>query len=75
MAAMLKPPVRMVRNVGWQQVLGFNQPDEPFWAGVRAAQYRHLEDNVPFNMAVLTLNFVLVTANMANVVPFWVLAP
>ncbi|WP_353216442.1 EAL domain-containing protein [Sandarakinorhabdus sp.] len=75
MSAMLKPPMRMVRNVGWQQVLGFNQPDEPFWATVRGQQLSQLRGNVPFNLTVLALNLVLVTANFADAVPFSVLAP
>ena len=75
MTAMLKPPVQMVRDLGWAQVLGFGQADDQFWAGVRGRQLAELSANIPFNLALLLLNVVPVLAAFGGRVPFAQLAP
>ncbi|OYX77469.1 MAG: hypothetical protein B7Y82_08520 [Sphingomonadales bacterium 32-65-25] len=75
MTAMLKPPVQMVRDLGWRQVLGLDQADDGFWAEVRGQQLRQLNRNVPFNIGLLTINLVTVLAAFGDVVAFSALAP
>jgi len=75
MTAMLKPPVQMVRDLGWRQVLGLDQADDGFWAEVRGQQLSQLNRNVPFNIGLLTINLVTVLAAFGDVVAFSALAP
>ncbi len=75
MTAMLKPPVQMVRDVGWRQVLGLGQGDGGFWASVRGRQLAQLNQNVPFNVGLLALNLVTVLAAFGDAVTFAALAP
>lgn len=75
MTAMLKPPVQMVRDLGWRQVLGLDQPDDAFWAEVRGQQLTQLARNIPFNLSLLSLNLVAVLANFGTLVGFARLAP
>lgn len=75
MTAMLKPPVQMVRDLGWRQVLGLDQADDGFWAEVRGQQLAQLARNVPFNLSLLTVNLVAVLAVFGRSVPFTGLAP
>ena len=75
MTAMLKPPVQMVRDLGWRQVLGPDQADDGFWAEVRGQQLAQLARNVPFNLSLLTVNLVAVLAVFGRSVPFTGLAP
>ena len=75
MTAMLKPPVRMVRDVGWKQVLGFGQADAGFWADVRGRQLAQLNQNVPFNVSLLSINLITVLAAFGHAVAFAALAP
>jgi hypothetical protein len=66
MTAMLKPPVQMVRDLGWRQVLGLDQADDGFWAEVRGQQLAQLARNVPFNLSLLTVNLSAVQVEEAN---------
>ena len=75
MTAMLKPPMRMVRTVGWRQVLGLEQPADDFWARARGQQLAHLRANVPFNLSLLALNLAVVLAQFGTAVPFAAQAP
>ncbi len=75
MTAMLKPPVQMVRDLGWRQVLGLDQAHDGFWAEVRGQQLSQLNRNVPFNIGLLTINLVTVLAAFGDVVAFSALAP
>ena len=75
MTAMLKPPVQMVREVGWKQVLGLRQAEQGFWAEVRGQQLTQLARNVPFNLSLLTANLVAMLAVFGRSVPFRGLAP
>ncbi len=56
MSVNFRPPVAAVPAIGWRQVLGFDQADEPFFARVRAAQLAAVNRNVPFNVGLITLN-------------------
>ncbi|WP_303782242.1 EAL domain-containing protein [Sandarakinorhabdus limnophila] len=62
MTAMLTPPVQMVRDVGWKQVLGLGQAEDGFWGRVRRLQLAQLYRNVPFNVGLLTVNLLLLIA-------------
>ncbi len=75
MTAMLVPPVRQVRDLGWKQVLGFAQGREGFWAGVRFYQLAQLNANVPFNVVLLGINLVAILASFGRAVPFPALLP
>lgn len=75
MTAMLKPPVQMVRDLGWRQVLGLDQADDGFWAEVRGQQLSQLNRNVPFNIGLLTTNLVTVLAAFGDAAAFSALAP
>lgn len=75
MTAMLKPPVPIARDVGWRQVMGLGQGQDPFWAGVRAEQLAQLRANVPFNLTLLTINLVAVLAIFGHAAAFAALAP
>ncbi|WP_017667143.1 EAL domain-containing protein [Sandarakinorhabdus sp. AAP62] len=75
MTAMLKPPVQMVRDLGWRQVLGLDQADDVFWAEVRGQQLQQLSRNIPFNLTLLAVNLIAVLANFGTVVNFMRLAP
>ena len=75
MTAMLKPPVQMVRDLGWRQVLGLDQADDGFWAEVRGQQLSQLNRNVPFNIGLLTINLVTVLAAFGDAAAFSALAP
>ncbi|MEI6485581.1 MAG: EAL domain-containing protein [Sphingomonadales bacterium] len=72
---MLRPPVQMVRDLGWRQVMGFGQAESGFWAEVRGRQLEQLSRNVPFNLSVLTVNLVAMLAMFGPSVPFLALAP
>ncbi len=75
MTAMLKPPVQMVRDVGWKQVLGLGQAEDGFWGRVRRLQLAQLDRNVPFNVGLLTLNLLLLIAGFGPRVGLAGLAP
>jgi diguanylate cyclase (GGDEF)-like protein len=75
MSAMLKPPVQMVRDLGWRQVLGLDQAEEGFWAEVRGQQLAQLAQNIPFNLSLLTVNLLAVLAEFGAAVEFSRLAP
>jgi diguanylate cyclase (GGDEF)-like protein len=75
MTAMLKPPVQMVRDVGWKQVLGLGQAEDGFWGRVRRLQLAQLDRNVPFNVSLLTLNLLLLIAGFGPRVGLAGLAP
>jgi diguanylate cyclase (GGDEF)-like protein len=75
MTAMLVPPVPMVRDLGWKQVLGLGQGNDAFWAGVRAEQLVQLARNVPFNITLLGLNLAVVMGVFGPAVPAVALMP
>ncbi len=75
MTAMLRPPVQMVRDLGWRQVLGLAQTETGFWAEVRARQLGQLNRNVPFNLTVLVLNMLAVLGVFGSTVAFSAMAP
>ena len=56
MSAMFRPPIAITSAIGWRQVFGFGRGDDPFFAGVRAAQLAALNRYVPFNVALMTIN-------------------
>ena len=56
MSAMFRPPIAITSAIGWRQVFGFGHGDDPFFAGVRAAQLAALNRYVPFNVALMTIN-------------------
>ncbi|KAB7644354.1 putative bifunctional diguanylate cyclase/phosphodiesterase [Polymorphobacter fuscus] len=58
MTAIFKPPIAAGTAVGWHQVFGFGQGDDPFFAQVRAAQLHALNRYVPFNVALMIVNVV-----------------
>lgn len=66
MTAMLVPPVAIVRELGWRQVMGFAHGHDPFWAQVRGQQLALLNRNVPFNVAALAVNVILLMAAFAG---------
>ena len=75
MTAMFKPPVQMVRDLGWKQVLGLDQAETGFWAEVRGRQLGQLNRNVPFNISVLTINLLAMLATFGRTLAFSSLAP
>jgi diguanylate cyclase (GGDEF)-like protein len=75
MTAMLKPPVQMVRDLGWRQVLGLDQAEDGFWAEVRGQQLAQLARNIPFNLSLLSVNLLAVLAHFGTAVDFPRLAP
>ena len=58
MSAMFRPPIATAARIGWPQVFGFAQDDEGFFSAVRAAQLAALYRYVPFNVAMMAINFV-----------------
>jgi diguanylate cyclase (GGDEF)-like protein len=75
MTAMLQPPVQMVRDLGWPQVLGIGQTRDGFWAGVRGHQLQLLNRAIPFNIGLLVINMTVLLAVFGPAVPFAALAP
>jgi diguanylate cyclase (GGDEF)-like protein len=75
MTAILVPSVRPLRDLGWRQVLGLAQPDEDFWAAVRGQQLALMAANMPFNLALLAINLLVLLAAFGRAVPFSDLAP
>jgi diguanylate cyclase (GGDEF)-like protein len=75
MTAMLVPPVRPVRDLGWKQVLGFAQGRDGFWADVRGYQLSQLGGNLPFNVTLLGVNLAAVLASFGQAVAFSRLLP
>ncbi|MCU0890788.1 MAG: EAL domain-containing protein [Sandarakinorhabdus sp.] len=75
MTAMLVPPVRQMRDVGWKQVLGLGQGADAFWQQVRGEQIAQLDRNVPFNVFLLSVNLVVLLGAFGAAVPFAALAP
>ena len=75
MTAMLVPPVRPVRDVGWRQVLGLAQGDDDFWRQVRASQLDQLARNLPFNLVLLGANMAVLLSSFGTAVAFAALAP
>ncbi len=60
MTAMFRPPIAVSKYIGWRQVMGFDQADEAFFARVRGAQLAALYRYVPFNVALIGVNFLSV---------------
>lgn len=75
MTAMLQPPVQMLRDLGWRQVLGLGQAADGFWAGVRGHQLQLLNRAIPFNIGLLVINMAVLLAMFGPAVPFSALAP
>ena len=60
MTAMFRPPIAVSKAIGWQQVFGFDQADDAFFARVRAAQLAELYRYVPFNVVLIGINLLAV---------------
>ncbi len=75
MSAMLNPPVKVARDLGWRQTIGLGQTDDGFWAGVRGQQLNLLGAAIPFNLGLLIINVAVVLAVFRGSVPLAALAP
>ncbi|WP_164157002.1 putative bifunctional diguanylate cyclase/phosphodiesterase [Sandarakinorhabdus rubra] len=75
MTAMLVPPVPIARDLGWLQLLGFAQANDGFWARVRGHQLAQMATNLPFNLALLTINLTMLLGAFGRQVPFARIAP
>ncbi len=69
MTAMFRPPSAVAGTIGWPQVFGIGQDKGPFFAGVRAAQLAAVNRYVPFNVALLAVNIIVLVASLRDVAP------
>lgn len=59
MSMMFRPPVAASQMVGWKQVFGFKQGEDPFFGRVRAAQMAAMNRYVPFNVTLMMVNVLM----------------
>ena len=67
MSVMFKPPTIASTAIGWRQVFGFDQGNDPFFARARAAQLQALNRYVPFNTALMALNVAALLATLDGI--------
>jgi diguanylate cyclase (GGDEF)-like protein/PAS domain S-box-containing protein len=70
MSMMFRPPTVSTRPISWDQVFGFRQGGEAFFARVRAAQLASLNRFVPFNVALMTVNVVALLYTLRAIADF-----
>jgi diguanylate cyclase (GGDEF)-like protein/PAS domain S-box-containing protein len=63
MSMMFRPPVAASQMIGWKQVFGFGQGEDPFFGRVRAEQMAAMNRYVPFNVTLMMVN-VMMLANV-----------
>ncbi len=56
MSVMFQPPIATVSTIGWLQIFGFRQGQDPFFARVRAFQLQSVNRYVTFNVAAMMIN-------------------
>lgn len=64
---LFRPPIAPSRVVRLHQVLGFGQSSDPFWNNVRAQQLAVLDEHLPFNIGLLSINVVAMLATVGRV--------
>ncbi len=70
MSVMFRPPIAVTTAIGWRQVFGFGQGEDPFFARVRAAQLQALNRYVPFNVTLMTINVAALVWSLRDIAQF-----